>query len=128
MVKRNPISPSDWINFIQGEISSELTIMLSMVAAIFLIILSLMQMSIIVGDLSFIGINGEMPSIVTIAFEFGFIMFFVFIYIILLIRPKEYLCKKIIKGELTKHNEILKEYEEKIEVKIKWLERIKKKK
>lgn len=122
------ITPSDWITYLQGEILSDLTIMLSLVAAIFLIVLSIMQMSIMTGDTSFIGRNGEMPSMTELAIEFGTLLIFVAFYVTILIRPKTKLCKRIIKGQLTEHKDILKEYEEKVEPKLNFLNRSKSKK
>ena len=126
--KKSSITPSDWITFLQGEIASELNIMLAFVATILLITLTLTQLSIITGDMSFIGIKGQTPSITELAFEWAFVLIFILVFILILIRPKTKLCKKIIKGELTNSQDILKEYEEKIESQFKFLKRSKDKK
>jgi ABC-type multidrug transport system fused ATPase/permease subunit len=126
--RKYPITPSDWIIYLQGEITSDVTIMLSIVAAIFLIVLSIMQMSIITGDTSFIGRNGEIPSMIELAFEFGAILIFVLIYIMILIKPKSKLCKRIIKGEIANSQDILKEYNKTIDSKFSFWKKTRSKK
>lgn len=118
--KKFLITPSDWIIFLQGMIATELNIMLAGIAAIVLVILTLIQLSIITGDMSFISLQGVAPSITNLAFEWLFVLIFIFIFIMILIRPKQRLCNKIIRGELTNHKDILQAYDEmnKFEIKI----------
>lgn len=106
------MSPSDWIVFLQGQISTYLTIMLGTLATIFVIILTLTQISINTGDLDFISTNGRMPSTTDLAFEFGVTLIVMILIIVFMVKPKATLCGKIVKGELTNPQEILREYEE----------------
>lgn len=120
-------SPSDWIVFLQGQITSELNIMLAFIASLVLVFLTLTQLSIITGDMSFIGIKGQFPSITSLAIQWGFILIVFLVFIIMLINPKTKLCKKIIKGELTNHYDILRYYEDKVEPNLNFLKKLKRK-
>ena len=108
---KNPITPSDWITYLQGHISNTIGIILPFAAAYILITITITQISLQSGE-------GGMPKTVPdISIFLMSMLFIVLFFVILAIRPYSKLSKRIIKGELKKHEEILKEYNTKIEKK-----------
>jgi uncharacterized membrane protein len=114
------ISCTDWLMYIQGEISTDLNMMLGFLASVIIVFLTLMQLSIATGDYSFISVGGRIPIITGLAIQWTFVLVFFLVFIAILVRPKIRLCKKIIKGEITNSDEILKEYNDKVEFHFWW--------
>lgn len=103
--KKSIRSPSDWIVFLQGEITYTISFMFPLYTSLLIIYIALVQINQSIG-------NKFLPTGITeIALALLFLLFVPAFLIIWEIKPISILCKKIIKGELTVHEDILKEYE-----------------
>jgi len=103
--KKSIRSPSDWIAFLQGEITYTISFILPLYTSMLIIYIALVQINQSIG-------SEILPTGITeIALALLFLLFAPAFLIIWEIKPISILCKKIIKGELTVHEDILKEYE-----------------
>jgi hypothetical protein len=96
---------SDWIIFLQGEVTTTISFMFPFYTALIIIYIALIQINQNVGsELLPTGFNDIVLALL-------FLLFVPAIIVIWDIRPINKLCKQIVMGELTTHEEILKEYE-----------------
>lgn len=102
--KKNQITPSDWITFLQGEVTHTVSFIFPLYTALIIIYIALIQINQSVGSELFPTGLGE------IIIALLFLLFAPAALIIWDVRPVNKLCKRIIKGELTTYEEILKEY------------------
>ena len=99
------ITPSDWVVYLQGEISTLIGFILPILTAYLLIVIAVTQLSLILGD------DPIFETTLSISVSLFALLIIIIIATGLVIKPERELCKRIIKGELTKHKDILKEYD-----------------
>lgn len=102
--KKRPINSSDWIAFLQGEISYTISFLLPLYTALIIIFIALIQMNQSVGS-ELLPTNLE-----DITFALFFILISFAFVVAWEIRPLRKLCKRIVKGDITIYEEILREY------------------
>jgi len=111
---KNPITASDWIVFLQGEISSTLSFMIPFFTTLILVYISIVQMNQIIRSEIF-------PYKLEDIFIATMFILSVFIFIVgREINPLKKLSKQIISGEITSQEEILKEYKKIKNIKYKY--------
>jgi len=103
--RENLLSSSDWIIFLQGEISFSLSFLFPLYSAILIMYIALIQINQSVGSDLF---PTDLGGITAALF---FLIFAPAVIVAWDIRPVRKLLKKIMKGELKNHEEILVEYE-----------------
>jgi len=102
---KHHITPSDWIAFLQGEISHVVSIMFPLLTAMLIIYIALIQLNQSVG-------SELLPVSIKNITIFLFCIIFVFAFVIgLETKPLRKLLKKIVKEELTTYEEIFQEYQ-----------------
>lgn len=102
---KNTITPSDWIVFLQGEISHTVGFMFP-----FCTILLIMHITLVQINLSF-GSELFPMGLEEITIALLFLVIFFAVMIAWSTRPLGKLCRRIVEGKLTTHEKILKEYE-----------------
>ena len=107
--ENHPITASDWIVYLQGKISTLIGILLPLIAAYLVIMIAVIQINLQLGE-------DIMPTTTSEISIFLISMFFLVMFFVGIgVGPYARLQKRIIKGELTNHNEILKVYITEIE-------------